>query len=92
MTYEPTMPTVFVDTETTMLEPTPKPWVICINLVAWTYPVLVGRGEQVGIPPSSYELSRRVGVEPPGAAAAHTAPGDAPWAARWWERLTWGLR
>lgn len=191
MTYELTLPMVFVDTETTLLEPTPKPWEIamikrggeaeeeqlhimlrdpdlsdaspdalrvnrfyerhplwggvksgaalmnaaeaasaielfttgtqlvgsnpdfdaramewllrqhglrprwrhhCINLVTWTYPVLMGRGEQVEIPTSSYELSRRVGVEPPGAADAHTALGDARWTVRWWDRLTRGSR
>lgn len=30
MTYELTLPMVFVDTETTMLEPIPKPWEIAL--------------------------------------------------------------
>ncbi|MGO2048583.1 MAG: 3'-5' exonuclease [Brachybacterium tyrofermentans] len=59
-----------------------------INLVTWTYPVLLGRGEQVKVPTSSYDLSRRVGVEPPSAAEAHTAMGDARWTMRWWDTLT----
>ncbi len=35
-------------------------------------------------------LSRQCGVKPPGAAARHTALGDARWAMRWYDKLTIG--
>lgn len=60
----------------------------CINLVTWTYARLVSRGEPVTIPTSSYDLSRRVNVEPPSSEEAHTAMGDALWTVRWWDSLT----
>lgn len=59
-----------------------------INLVTWTYAQLLARGEPVKIPTSSYDLSRRVHVDPPTAEEAHTAMGDALWTVRWWESLT----
>lgn len=59
-----------------------------INLVTWTYPVLLSRGEHVDVPTSSYALARRVGVEPPSEVEAHTAMGDALWTVRWWDALT----
>ena len=59
-----------------------------INLVTWTYARLFARGEPVTIPTSSYDLSRRVHVDPPAAEDAHTAMGDALWTVRWWESLT----
>lgn len=40
------------------------------------------------VPTSSYDLSRRVHVDPPAAEEAHTAMGDALWTVRWWENLT----
>lgn len=64
----------------------------CLNLVTWTYPVLLARGETVTVPTSSYDLSRRVGVEPPSSEEAHTAMGDARWTMRWWDSLTEGER
>lgn len=59
-----------------------------INLVTWTYPVLLGRGEKVVVPTSSYELSSLVGAWPPTPEEAHTALGDALWVVRWWDQLT----
>lgn len=59
-----------------------------INLVTWTYAHLLTKGEAVKIPTSSYDLSRRVHVEPPSAEEAHTAMGDALWTVRWWKSLT----
>lgn len=59
-----------------------------INLVTWTYAHLLAKGEAVKIPTSSYDLSRRVHVEPPSAEEAHTAMGDALWTVRWWKSLT----
>lgn len=58
-----------------------------INLVTLSYPVLLGRGEHVQIPSSSYDLSRRAGAEPPREHDAHTAMGDALWTVRWWDSL-----
>lgn len=59
-----------------------------INLVTWTYAHLLAKGEAVKIPTSSYDLSRRVHVDPPAAEEAHTAMGDALWTVRWWKSLT----
>lgn len=59
-----------------------------INLVTWTYAHLLAKGEAAKIPTSSYDLSRRVHVEPPSAEEAHTAMGDALWTVRWWKSLT----
>ncbi|MGY5764952.1 hypothetical protein ACXET9_07125 [Brachybacterium sp. DNPG3] len=39
---------------------------------------------------SSYALSKAAGTEPPGHGVAHTAMGDAQWAADWWDSLTKG--
>jgi len=55
----------------------------CLNLVTWTYPVLLARDETVTVPTSSYDLSRRVGVEPPSSKKAHTAMGDVRLTMRW---------
>lgn len=51
---------------------------VCIATLAAGY--LRGRGEHVAVPYSSKDVSRAVGVEPPGPDAAHTALGDTEWA------------
>lgn len=42
------------------------------------------------LPWRSDELSRLIGVEPPGEAERHTALGDARWAARAWDAVMGG--
>ncbi|MYR30566.1 MULTISPECIES: exonuclease domain-containing protein [unclassified Streptomyces] len=46
--------------------------------------------DEIGIPFSSRDLSRWVGVEPPGDGVAHTALGDARWARDVWDAATLG--
>ena len=49
---------------------------------------LRGRGEQIpDLPWRSDDLSRLIGVEPPGNDERHTALGDARWAARVWDTV-----
>ena len=50
---------------------------------------LCGQGKPLPpLPWRSDELSRLIGVEPPGDAERHTALGDARWAARAWDAVT----
>lgn len=50
---------------------------------------LFGQGKPVPeLPWRSDDLSRLIGVEPPGEADRHTALGDARWAARVWDAVT----
>ena len=49
---------------------------------------LAGQGRPVPpLPWKSDDLSRLIGVEPPGADERHTAVGDARWAARVWDQV-----
>jgi hypothetical protein len=49
---------------------------------------LVGQGKPVpSLPWESDDLSRLIGVEPPGEAERHTALGDARWAVRVWDAV-----
>lgn len=49
---------------------------------------LAGQGKPVpALPWESDDLSRLIGVEPPGEAERHTALGDARWAARVWDAV-----
>ena len=57
---------------------------VCVATLAAGY--LRGRGEQVTLPYSSRDLSRAVGVEPPGA-DGHQALVDAEWALRVWDAV-----
>lgn len=60
-----------------------------IDLVTWTqareaagpFATVSLRGD------GSYDLSRRVGVEPPAPEVRHTAMGDAMWARAWWDAV-----
>lgn len=60
-----------------------------IDLVTWTqareaagpFATVSLRGD------GSYDLSRRVGVEPPAPGVRHTAMGDAMWARAWWDAV-----
>lgn len=63
-----------------------------INLTTLTYGMLCARGEGVEIPSSSYDLSRRAGVEPPPEQDAHTAMGDALWTVSWWDSVMGAVR
>lgn len=58
-------------------------------------PVMIGYLRGLGkpvpdLPWPSDELSRMVGVEPPGDAQRHTALGDADWVRRIWDKLMGG--
>ncbi|WP_435246394.1 3'-5' exonuclease [Streptomyces sp. NRRL F-5630] len=82
----------------------PKPWhyrtVDIATLAAGRKYGMVDVAQQVGakaypsdeirIPFSSRDLSRWVGVEPPGDGVAHTALGDARWARDVWDAVTVG--
>ena len=60
-----------------------------IDLVTWTQAREAGSPfATVGLTEGSYELSRIAGAQPPAAAVAHTAMGDAMWARAWWDALT----
>lgn len=61
-----------------------------IATLAAGYLVGVGRGAEVRVPHSSRQLSRAVGVEPPGDGVAHTALGDARWAMAVYDAVTGG--
>lgn len=58
-----------------------QPWHYrVVNALELAAGSLLARGEDVPMPWSSADISRRVGVEPPGRDAAHTALADARWA------------
>jgi hypothetical protein len=59
--------------------------------VGYAYGQAAGLGElEIGLPWDSDELSRLVGVEPPGEGELHTALGDARWAMRLYDAIVGG--
>ena len=60
-----------------------------IDLVTWTQArEAAGPFATVSLrTDGSYDLSRRVGVEPPAPEVRHTAMGDAMWARAWWDAV-----
>lgn len=58
-----------------------------INALELAAGSLLARGEDVPMPWSSADISRRVGVEPPDSATAHTALADARWARDVFDRV-----
>jgi hypothetical protein len=58
------------------------------DFVTLTVGYLAGQGKPVPpLPWRSDDLSRLIGVEPPGDQDRHTALGDATWAARVWDAI-----
>lgn len=62
------------------------------DLVTWSYAALGSSLVEAAVMRTgSYDLSRALGVEPPGPAEQHTAMGDAQWCVRWWDALMTGV-